>query len=340
MINVLRKNIGTVIAAFGFALLCILTFGDLGEIMTDAYWENVKNNLTSIGFMSVALTMIQVSIKQGLAEQALQRGLNTEKTATMYKLHKDIIKENNDRMIYLPYFLQSYNERHTKIKKQEFLVNNNFSSEQSLMKSGKKKLINKYLKLRISVTASRIKWATTDVVYNKKGQIQTLAEHRSKRAIHGIIMSLIFMLGMTLLARGLFFQESTTPIWQKFVQLLGYIVVIAITSVLAIIKEYEKGAFGVPNDLEDINEIWREFKTWTIPEHIIEEVKEIDKPKEVKHERVETKTEGTKRKEGVDGRTDIQAEQEKGKDIQYIEPGSTIPISRSDGDILLSDGAK
>ena len=85
-------------------LLCIITYGDLGEILTESYWQNVKENLTSIGFLSVALTMIQVSIKQGVSEQALQRGLNTTITAEKYKDHRNIIHRLSDKMIYLPYF--------------------------------------------------------------------------------------------------------------------------------------------------------------------------------------------------------------------------------------------
>jgi hypothetical protein len=91
IIKAFRKNIGTIIACLGFMLLCIITFGDLGEFMTETYWKNVKDNFASIGFLSVALTLIQVSIKQGLAEQALQSGLNTDNTAKKYYEHKTLI---------------------------------------------------------------------------------------------------------------------------------------------------------------------------------------------------------------------------------------------------------
>lgn len=64
IIKFLRKNIGTIIAFLGFMLLCIATFGDLGKFMTDKYWENVLTNITSISFLAVSLSMIQVSIKQ------------------------------------------------------------------------------------------------------------------------------------------------------------------------------------------------------------------------------------------------------------------------------------
>lgn len=303
IIKKLRKNIGTVIAALGFLLLCIATFGNLGEFMTDVYWENVKNNITSIGFLAVALMLIQVSIKQGLAEQALQSGLNTDTTTEKYKAHKELIAKNAERMIYLPYFLQIYNKLNTALKKREFLIDNNFSSERMLINSGKKLLIKKYNNIKILITAGRIKWTTTDIIYNKYGQIITLQEHRAKRIGYAVGTSLLFMVGMTLLTRGLFFDSSTEPMWQKFVKLATYILSIGVSSVFSIIKEYEKGAFGVPNDLDEINEIWTEFTKWEIPDWVLEEVKKLNNEKEVNDE-TDTKT-------AINGRTDIQEKQEK-----------------------------
>jgi hypothetical protein len=303
IIKKLRKNIGTVIAALGFLLLCIATFGNLGEFMTDVYWENVKNNITSIGFLTIALTLIQVSIKQGLAEQALQSGLNTENTTEKYKVHKELIAKNAERMIYLPYFLQIYNKLNTVLKKREFLIDNNFSSERMLLNSGKKSLIRKYNSIKILITPSRIKWATTDIMYNKQGQIITLQEHRAKRIGYAVCKSILFMLGMTLLTRGLFFDASTEPMWQKLIKLATYILSIGVSSIFSIIKEYEKGAFGVPNDLDEINEIWIEFTKWEIPDWVLEEVKKLNNEKEVNDE-TDTKT-------AIDGRTDIQEKQEK-----------------------------
>lgn len=328
MISLLRKNIGTIIAGFGFVLLCIITFGDIGEILTEAYWQNVKENLTSIGFMSISLTMIQVTIKQGISEQALQKGLNTPDTTAKYKEHRQLIKDNNNRMIYMPYFLQIYNDRHTKLKKREFLVDNNFNSEQALYQSKNRKLIRKYRKIRIYITASRIKWATTDIVYNKHGQIQTLAEHRTKRTIRGTILGLVFMVGVTLLTKGLFFEESGVPLTEKFVKLLTYVVTIAITSVLAIIKEYEKGAFGVPNELEEINEIWHEFQRWEIPKWVIDEVESINQ-QEVK---VNEET-----KETTDIRTDIQVEPKEGEAIKDISANSFLDTNSDNNTLLLSN---
>lgn len=306
MIKALRQNIGTIIAGFGFILLCILTFGDIGEILTEEYWISVRDNMSSIGFLSISLTMIQVSIKQGVSEQALQKGLNTENTTKKYEEHRLIIGTASNRMIFLPYFLKTYNARHTLLRKREFLIDNNFSSEEALYASKRKKLIRRYKKIHIYLTLSRIKWATTDISYNKHGQIMTLAEHRTKRTAKGVVTSLIFMFGVTLLARGLFFEESDIPLWEKFVKLLGYIVVMAITSVLNIIKEYEKGAFGVPNELEEINEIWREFGVWNVPKWVHDEIEGLDRPKEVKNEQKESVTERS------DSRTDIPLEQKEG----------------------------
>ena len=75
-IKTIRKNMGVIVAALGFFLLCIITFGDLGDFMTEEYWRNVRDNLMAIGYMSIALTLIQTVIRQGIAEQALQKGLN------------------------------------------------------------------------------------------------------------------------------------------------------------------------------------------------------------------------------------------------------------------------
>lgn len=264
-VTILRRNIGTIIAAFGFTLLCILTFGNLGELSTEEYWRGVYENLTSIGFMSVSLTLVQTSIRQGLAEQALQRGLNTERTQQKYEEHKALIKRVTDRLLYLPYFLQAYNSRHTLLKKREFLINNNYSSEVALLNTKNRRLIRRYNKIHVLVTAARIKWSTTDIVYNKHGQIMSLQEHRRRRITSAVVSSLTFMIGVTLITRGLFFTTADEPIGHKLVRLLTYVIAIAMGSLLSIIKEYEKGAFGVPNELDEINEIWTEFAAWQIP---------------------------------------------------------------------------
>lgn len=333
IMGILRKNIGTIVAAFGFVLLSIITFGDLGDLMTDAYWENVKNNLTSISFMSISLTLIQVAIKQGVSEQALQRGLNTEKTAQTYIRHRDLIKSCTSRLVYLPYFLQIYNDRHTKLKRREFLVENSFSTEQQLMLSKDRRKIRKYKKIRVSLTASRIKWATTEIVYNKHGQIQTLTEHRRSRAVRGIVTSLVFMIGVTFLTRGLFFSGSGEPLWQKFVKLGSYVVVITMTSILSIIREYEKGAFSVPNELEEINEIWIEFQNWEIPQWVITEVNDLNNKKEVDNGRKESET-------TTNIGTVVSEQQKKSENISNVSTPGVLVNDGSNDSILLFDGKK
>ena len=42
-------------------------------------------------------------------------------------------------------------------------------------------------------------------------------------------------------------------------------------------KNYEKGAFGVPNELETINGIWLEFERWTPPQWVIDEIERESK---------------------------------------------------------------
>lgn len=315
IITLLRKNIGTIVAAFGFVLLCIMTFGDLGELMSDQYWENVRENITSISFMSISLTLVQTAIRQGLAEQALQRGLNTENAQTKYNEHRTLIKDCTERLIYLPYFLQIYNKRHTKIKKHEFLINNNYTSEKSLYQSGRKRLIRKYDKVVVHITASRIKWATTDIVYNRQGQIMSLQEHRNRRVLNAVLTSLAFMIGITFITRGLFFTPSEEPIWQKFVKLLSYIIAIAMSSFLAVIKEYEKGAFGVPNELDEINEIWTEFINWEAPQWVLDEVERLNTlDEEVNDEQAK------ERETASECRRDVQEEQKESESV--CDPGA------------------
>jgi hypothetical protein len=332
-ITVLRKNVGTIIASFGFVLLCILTFGNIGEIMSEQYWQNVRENLTSIGFMSLSLTLVQTAIRQGFAEQALQRGLNTERTLQKYEEHRNLIKKSTEKMIYLPYFLQIYNKRHTNLKKREYLVNNNYVSEKSMYLSNNKRLIKNYEKIIVHITAGSIKWATTDIVYNKQGQILTLQEYRNRRTFRAVISSLLFMVGISFVTRGLFFSMTSEPLWQKFVKLLSYVLVIAISSLLVVAKEYEKGAFGVPNDLEEINEIWTEFTLWEIPEWVEREVDETNKvyEQEVSDEQRESS------KDATDVGTDICEEQKEGEDILNTGTDNVVSVSGIDDCILSVD---
>lgn len=295
--------------------------------MTDKYWENVLTNITSISFLAVSLSLIQVSIKQGLAEQALQNGLNTENTTNKYNEHKAIIKKNTEKMIFLPYFLEIYNKRHTTLKKREFLVDNNFTSENSLLNSKKRKLIKMYNDIKVIMTARSIKWSTTDIVYNKYGQIATLQEHRAKRISRAILSSIMFMIGVTLLTKGLFFDESGEPIWQKIIKLLTYIISIAIGSIFSIIKEYEKGAFGVPNDLDELNQIWNEFTTWEIPDWVKAEIDVLNE-KEVYNGQESS---------NIDSGANIQKEQKETQIIFDAEPGDIIPITNASNSVLCID---
>ena len=331
IINLLRKNVGTIIAALGFLILCIMTFGDLGELSTEAYWENVKNNLTSISFVTVGLTFVQVSIKQGLAEQALQRGLNTEITTAKYEEHKEIVKRNNDKIIYLPYFLQIYNQRHTLLSKREFLVNNGFISEAALLSSGQHALIEKYKRIRVNVTAASLKWSTIEIVYNENGRIMTLDEHRIRRIISSVIKSFIVMIGVTFVTGGLFFTPSEEPLWQKFVKLFSYIIAIAIGAVFDTVKEYEKGAFSVPNELDEINQIWYEFECWAVPDWVKEEINQLNN--ELANMEV---NDGQARKTFNEG-ADISEKQDEGENLSPIGTNIVLSTPGIDGAILNTD---
>ena len=270
----LRKNIGIIISSIGLVLLIILTFGDMGELFTEQYWENVGGNLSSIGALSIGLVLIQTTIKQGVSEQALSTGLNTETTKEKYKQHKTIRLECVEKEIYLPYFLTYRNNRETKRRKREFLVDNNFTNEKMLRLSGNKKLIKKYEKIQTNITADSIKWSTTEIVYNKNGQIEKLEVYRRKRALKAVFVGIIWMFATTLITGGLFLDVTHIPLWQKFVKLFTYLITIVMSVIFDIGKNYEKGAFGVPNELEEINGIWKEFSLWIVPEWVMKEVEE------------------------------------------------------------------
>lgn len=274
MTNWLRKNAGSIISSIGLVLLAILTFGDIGELMTAEYWANVGGNISSIGALTIGLVMVQTSIKQGVSEQALSTGLNTQPTKDKYKEHKDIVAKCNERQPYLPYFLSMRNERETKRRKREFLIDNNFTSEKMLMNSNNKKLIKKYNLIQTNITPDSIKWSTTAIVYRRNGQIEKLEVYRKRRAIKGFVTALIWMLGTTLIAGGLFLDKANIPFWQKMVKFITYIIIMGIGVLFDIGKNYEKGAFGIPNELEEINGIWKEFDTWETPQWVIKEVEE------------------------------------------------------------------
>ena len=315
IISWLRKNIGIIISVIGLALLIILTFGDMGELFTEEYWKNVGGNLSSITALTMGLVMVQVAIKQGVSEQALSAGLNTENTKNKYIEHKGILERNREKSIYLPYFLTMRNKRETDRRKKEFLIDNNFTSEQMLRLSKNKRLIRKYDAIKTNVTADSIKWSTTDIVYNKHGRIEKLNEFRRKRTIRAIAIAILTMLGSTLIAGGLFLDVADIPFWQKLVKFMSYLITMAIMVVFDITKNYEKGAFSVPNELDEVNNIWKEFELWIIPEEIKKEVekdylilssltgKSVDDAEEKGDVDV-------KREDTIDTRTDIQEESE------------------------------
>jgi hypothetical protein len=295
----------------------------------EKYWENVRQNIMGITFVSIGLTFIHTTIRQGVAEQALQRGLNTERTQEKYEEHRDIIKRNADRQIYLPYFLQVYNKKHTKLRKQEYLVNNNYCSEKLLYTNGKQKVIKGYERIRVHVTAASIKWSTIEVVYDKNNRIITLNEYRKQRTRKAILSSFLAMIGTTFVTGGLFFSPSDEPLWQKFVKLFTYCFAIAIGVIFTVIKEYEKGAFGVPNDIDEINQIWYEFEKWEIPAWVIKEIEELNKEEEV----MVDEQEGER---AVDDGANLQEEQEESENIYYLGANSMVPTHSIDNIVPVS----
>lgn len=327
--NLIRKNIGSIVAFLGFMLLCIVTFGDLGEIFVEDYWKNVRENFLGISYISIGLTVIQIAIRQGIAEQALQKGLNSEQTARKYAEHREIITRLTDKQIYLPYFLQIYNKKHTRLRKQEYLVNNNYTSTKALYLSGNKKLIKGYERVLVHITPQSIKWSTVTVVYDKHHRIVTLNEYRKRRIAGAFLSSLVMMIGTTFITGGLFFSPGTEPLWQKFVKLFTYCVVIGLGVIFTVVKEYEKGAFGVPNELDEINQIWREFEIWEVPQRIIDEVEELNKEEVITDESKESR---------VDGGTDISEEQSEGEDFCHSDSDIVVSVSSTDAPVLLPDG--
>ena len=309
--------------------------------MTETYWENVKNNLTAISFMSIALTVILAITRQGIGEQALQRGLNTENTAKKYEEHRELIRSCTEKQVYMPYFLQMYNERNTKLRKREFLVNNNFTSEKNLFMQKDvraKILIHRYNKIHTNITPASIKWATTEIVYDKAGKIVPLSVYKHKQLISGIITSLLAMVATAFLTRGLFFEAADVPLWQKFVKLLTYIVTIVLGSLMSVVKNYEKGAFSVPNELDEINEIWREFIAWDVPEDIINFVERESMPVELQEvNEKEAKANDEKRENVIECRRDIQKKSEESEVVQLSIADCILGSSGTCGNILCTD---
>ena len=61
------------------------------------------------------------------------------------------------------------------------------------------------------------------------------------------------MFATTLITGGMFLDPAEIPFWQKTIKLITYIFAIAISIIPEINKNYEKGAFIVPDELEIID---------------------------------------------------------------------------------------
>lgn len=325
MLKWIRKNIGAISAAIGFFILVMLTFGDIANILMEEYWRNVAENIAGISALSIGLTLVQYTIKQGISEQALSIGLNTENTKKKYNEHNELVKSNTNKSVFLPYFLDEYNRRETKRRRQEFLVNNNFSTEARLIASGNKKLIKAYNKIYTCIDAASIKWSSTEIVYKKNGKIEQLHEYRIRRARTGIIKALIMFLGTSLVTTGIIAENLQTSLMDKCIQLLVYVLVIAASVIFDVGKNYEKGAFGVPNELDIINGIWQEFENWTVPQWVIEDIEKdsrVENDIDIKDVELESDIEAEKEEvydeETTDTAAAIQEEPKKEQDVQDI----------------------
>jgi hypothetical protein len=143
------------------------------------------------------------------------------------------------------------------------------------------------------------------------------------------------MIGATFLTGGLFFTKSAEPLWQKFIKLFTYGIVILITSIFTVIKEYEKGAFSVPNELDEINQIWHEFEKWEIPTWVITEVEKLNREDKEMEENIDGKDE-----RAVDERTDIQEKQEESEGVCSSCTDNMVSVTVPDGNILPVDDQK
>jgi hypothetical protein len=245
-------------------------------------------------------------VKQGIKEQALSKGLNTDETIKAYNDHKAIRGRAREKELYLVYFLSERNARQTKYKRREFLGYNNFTTEELFMKNASPKMKRKYLRICVLLREQDIKWASTGVVYDKYGRIEKLVEHRRKRLIKDIVLSLLLTVVMTIFVSELIATFTFDNWVTKMIDLFTYGLVIAITSILGVSGEYEHGRFTIPNNLEEINNIWEEFIRWSIPQWCIDEV---EKEKVDMQEIKEEVAENGKREESIDGGTDIQEQQ-------------------------------
>lgn len=86
-------------------------------------------------------------------------------------------------------------------------------------------------------------------------------------------------------------------------------------TIFDVTKNYEKGAFCVPNELDEVNNIWKEFELWVIPEDVKSEVENdmliLSSMTGKRIEYIEEENIGecdVERKETIDTGTDVQEE--------------------------------
>ena len=116
-----------------------------------------------------------------------------------------------------------------------------------------------------------------------------MPEYRLRRARSGIVKAFLIFAGTTLITTGLVAENLQTSLLDKLIQLGVYVLVIAASVIFDVGKNYEKGAFGVPNELAAVNGIWAEFEKWTIPQWVIEEIENESKEVVKDEQRTETK---------------------------------------------------
>jgi hypothetical protein len=275
MIKKIRENIGIIISCFGFFLLTILIFGDVTQIHTRGYWVEVYQNLVGYTLFSFAVTLLQVAIKQGIGEQALRTGINSPETITAITEHRKLIKGLKHKESYLPFFLEVYNERETKCRRNRFLYENLYKTEIELLDSKKKRIIKKYLRIRTAMRVSDLRWVTNEIKFDKFGRFETLTIHRKARLIFGLITAVVLSVFMLLISDKLFPNITAENIGQKIFKLFIYVVVIGFNEVfIDAPKEYEYGKYTIPVLLENINNIWLEFEQWKIPPELLDDLEQ------------------------------------------------------------------
>ena len=270
----LKKNIGAIVAGISFFIIIILTYCNILEINTARYRANVWSNLINISLMSAALTFIQVAVRQGICEQFLTSGMNTENTIAKYGEHKEVLERLKFKNIFMPFFLRERNARMTRIKKSEYLASqtdksgNIFLREADFYARAKKSKVRKYNSLRVCWTPDDLRWTSTQIEYDKENRIIKLPKHRIIRARNGILTAIASMLVIILIAKNLFDDFTWNNFSQQTVQIVLYAITIAITTLFPAAAEYEYGKFTMPNILDEINLVLFEFENWNIPDEV------------------------------------------------------------------------